>query len=235
MCNVHDLPGLYLFEEFISKEEEQEIIHHLDGTKHRANDFGHENQMCQQSNNNDHDADGDYYLPWKPSRFNGKHLGKRWGVHCSLKDRKVYPVDNPLPACIQAIMDRIETGPETKINNVHSQIRQIMKECKLNEANAIDYRRAKGDFLKNHVDDRQLSKEPIANLSLAGDCYMTFRRESGRKLPSVADETKVLLKRRTLQILTGSARYTYSHGIRNEDLLTDRRISITMRESPLSK
>ena len=110
-------------------------------------------------------------------------------------------------------------------------LKSIMKGYAPNEANAIDYRRAKGDYLKSHVDDRQLSKEIIANLSLAGDCYMTFQREK----PPTECEQKVLLKRRTLQVLTGSARYDYTHGIRNEDLLSDRRISVTMRESPLTK
>lgn len=191
------IPGLRLYEEFISIEEEEEIIRQLDGK-------GNEKE--------------DQYLPWRPSTFNGKHFGKRWGVHCSLRDRKVYPEDNPLPSTIQSLAHKI------------SEMKDVMKMCKPNEANAIDYRRANGDYLRSHVDDRQLSKEPIANLSLVGDCWMIFRKER-----PPYDEKKVLLKRRTLQILTGSARYDYSHGLRNEDLLSDRRVSVTMRESPVSK
>lgn len=105
-----------------------------------------------------------------------------------------------------------------------------------NEANAIDYRRAGGDYLKAHVDDRRLSREPIANLSIVGDCVMTYRREKRRGGVEGGDGAveRVLLKRRTLQVLTGKARYDYSHGIGNEDLLSDRRISITIRESPIS-
>ena len=105
-----------------------------------------------------------------------------------------------------------------------------MAGCVPNEANAIDYHRKQGHWLQNHVDDRQLSKEPIANLSVAGDCYMTFRNERVR-----GESKRVLLPRRTLQVLTGKARYDYSHGICNKDLLSDRRVSITMRESPLTK
>jgi alkylated DNA repair protein alkB family protein 4 len=138
-----------------------------------------------------------------------------------LRDRKVYPQDNPLPPLLLNLIDRI------------SQL-QIMKGCVPNEANAIDYHKKNGDYLKNHVDDRQLSKEPIANLSLAGDCFMTFRLERHTAPQHFPKERKVLLKRRTLQILTSNARYDYSHGIQNEYLLSDRRISITMRESPLS-
>lgn len=199
-CSV---PGLFLFEEFITEEEEHELINHLDGIDRKH----HNNKQS-------------FLPPWKPSTFNGRHMGKRWGVHCSLKDRKVYPAENPLPQPIQNIIQKITNHPRMK----HS----IMKGCTPNEANAIDYRRANGDYLKSHVDDRQLSKEPIANLSLAGDCLMTFKNE--RK-----QNQKILLKKRTLQILTGGARYDYSHGIDNEDLLSDRRISITMRESPITK
>ena len=108
----------------------------------------------------------------------------------------------------------------------------------MNEANAISYSKSQNHHLEDHVDDRFLSKEVICNLSLLGDCRMTFTRvkdstkglDKGKK----GDEVKVLLKRRTLQVLTGEARYNYTHGIRNEDILGDERISITMRESPLT-
>ena len=45
------------------------------------------------------------------------------------------------------------------------------------------------------------------------------------------DIYRVFLPRRTLQILTGRARYHYRHGIHNADLSSERRISITLRES----
>mmetsp|Transcript_13162 Transcript_13162/g.24735 ORF Transcript_13162/g.24735 Transcript_13162/m.24735 type:complete len:400 (-) Transcript_13162:1528-2727(-) len=199
LSNNEPLPGLFIFEDFITPQEEEEIISMLDGKGSHADSF----------------------LTWKASKFNGKHAGKRWGVHCSLKDRKVYPQDTPLPPLL--------------LNLINAKIRQLqeMKGCIPNEANAIDYRQKNGDYLKNHVDDRQLSKEPIANLSLAGDCFMTFRLERHSAPDHFPKVQKVLIKRRTLQVLTSNARYDYSHGIDNEDLLDERRISITMRESPL--
>ena len=189
------IPGLFLFEEFVTKEEEEMIIQLLDGER---------------------------ILKWKQSSFGGKHFGKKWGVDCSLRDRKVYAEQHPLPGPIQKIIQRVTA------------MDHVMKGCIPNEANAIDYRREKGDYLKSHVDDRQLSKEPIANLSLAGDCFMTYRLEKKNE-QNLAVEKKILLKRRMLQVLTGRARYDYSHGIKNEDLLSERRISVTMRESPLSE
>jgi len=191
------IPGLHLFESFISEEEEEMILSELDGS---CPEYRHE------------------FLPWKQAKFNGSNKGKRWGVHCNLRDRRVYAPENPMPHFFDAILSE-------RLKRV-----QPMAGCIPNEANAIDYRRKQGHWLQSHVDDRQLSKEPIANLSVAGDCYMTFRNE---RVAGV--EERVLLKRRTLQVLTGKARYDYSHGISNDDLLSDRRVSITMRESPLTK
>jgi alkylated DNA repair dioxygenase AlkB len=106
-----------------------------------------------------------------------------------------------------------------------------MSGCVPNDANAIDYRRKHGNALTSHVDDRKKHKEPIANLSLAGSCYMTFRNQN-RERNLAVEERRVLLRPRTLQVLTGKARYDFSHGIANNDLLSDRRVSLTIRETP---
>ena len=101
----------------------------------------------------------------------------------------------------------------------------------INECNAISYKRREGHELEPHVDDRKLSTSIIANLSLCGDCIMTY--SCIKPKPRCVDSVDVLLKRRTLQIQSGSARYDYSHGILNSNLLNNRRVSITFRESPL--
>ena len=187
------IPGLFLYEDFVSEEEEQGILKYLDSES----------------------------IQWKKSFFNGLSFGKRWGVHCNLRDKLVSAAENPLPDFIHEILvPKLKDLPP-------------VKGCIPNEANAIDYRRKQGHWLKSHVDDRKLSKEPICNLSLAGDCYMTFKNEPMHR-NLAAKEQKVLLKRRCLQVLTGGARYDFSHGIANEDLLGDRRVSVTMRESPLT-
>lgn len=192
------IPGLYIYENFITEEDEARILAYLDGT------LGDES-----------------FVPWTPATFNGKFSGKRWGVHCNLRDKRVTAAERPLPDFVQSLI-LPKLAALAPMAGIHP-----------NEANAIDYRRDMGHYLKSHVDDRQLSKEPIANLSLAGDCYMTFTNVSPRRNTSVM-QSKVLLKRRTLQILTGAARYDYSHGIEHSDLLSARRVSVTMRESPLT-
>ena len=189
--NSEPLPGLFLFNNFITKEEEAAILTFLD------------------------DASTN---PWKHGTFNGSHVGKRWGVHCNLRDRRVGSAEHELPSFVADLLI-------PRLHRIYA-IKGIVP----NEANAIDYRREQGHFLTHHVDDRKLSKEPIANLSLAGDCYMVFNNEASLAKESVP----VLLEQRTLQVLTGKARYCYSHGIANCDLLSDRRVSITMRESPMT-
>lgn len=199
-CSSEPIPGLFLFEDFITEEEEAEIMAQLDG---ESVAYRHE------------------FLPWNACHFNGSHDGKRWGVHCNLRDRKVSAPENPLPDFVQRmLLSKLKTFSQ-------------MTGCAPNEANAIDYRKHKGHWLEAHVDDRQLSKEPIANLSLAGDCIMTFRNVAPNRNTTGPVE-RVLLKRRTLQILTGKARYDFSHGIAHEDLISDRRVSVTMRESPVT-
>ena len=195
------IPGLFIYEEFITVEEERQILSELDGSD--AASVGE-------------------FLPWKLANFNGPHLGKRWGVHCNLRDRMVEAAENPLPNFVKQIL-------MPKLLSL-----QPMNGCVPNEANAIDYRREQGHHLSAHVDDRKLSKESIANLSLAGDCYMTFRNVAPNRNTAVTVK-RVLLKRRCLQILTGKARYDFSHEIQDADLLSDRRVSVTMRESPLTK
>mmetsp|Transcript_102111 Transcript_102111/g.295439 ORF Transcript_102111/g.295439 Transcript_102111/m.295439 type:complete len:361 (+) Transcript_102111:105-1187(+) len=201
ITSIHDPdapPGLFLYPDFITREEEDALIQMLD--------------------------DPSAIPPWKMARFNGQHVGKRWGVHCNLRDRKVSAPEQELPVLLQKVVF-------SRLSQLDCWKRaSIVAPFRPNEANAIDYRKQRGDWLQAHVDDRQLSKEPIANLSLAGTCIMTFANAK------VAGQhpCQVTLPPRCLQVLTGPARYNYSHAIDNKDLLSDRRISITMRESPLT-
>jgi len=226
------VPGLFVYEDFITEEEERIILAALDDNQDRYT-LPHNMENIIKHNLTDGQP---VQNPWKSCNFNGKHFGKRWGVHCNPRDRRVSAPQHPLPPFLtQTILPRLRLL-EIFINNRINNKRLFSKrsKCSLenaNEANAIDYRRKMGHSLTPHVDDRQMSKEPIANISLAGDCYMTFTNVKEKIAP---DEKKVLLKRRTLQILTGSSRYDYSHGIKNSDILSDRRVSITIRESPLT-
>jgi alkylated DNA repair protein alkB family protein 4 len=82
-----------------------------------------------------------------------------------------------------------------------------------------------GHWLKAHFDDRHVSGELLANISLCGDCYMTYTHGS------TGVQKRVRLPRRCLQVVTKDSRYAWTHGIANEDLLDERRVSLTFRSS----
>jgi hypothetical protein len=168
---------------------------------------------------------------WKAGFFNGCSINKRWGVHCNLRDRRVDGESHPLPPLLVDML-----SPKIKQLNV-----PCLKDWGMNEANAIIYRPRDGHWLKHHCDDRFLSKEGICNLSLVGPCKMTYTRIKPSTTKGLATLTsndielvKVQLNPGTLQVLTGQARYDFTHGITKDDLQGEERISVTMRQSPLT-
>ena len=107
------------------------------------------------------------------------------------------------------------------------------------EANAIDYRKSKQHYLGAHFDDRQLNRGILVNLCLLSDCVMTYVKP-GKARKSEARGSKegvvdILLPRRSLQVQTGETRYDWIHSISSENLLGERRVSITFRECCLEK
>ena len=103
-----------------------------------------------------------------------------------------------------------------------------------NECNANSYRPATGHYLEAHMDDRQLSGELLATLSLGGECEMEFVREHSG--PSRAP-VHVRLPRRSLQVMTGEARYEWTHAIPRRCFGAGclRRVSVTFRGQGLSR
>ncbi len=67
--------------------------------------------------------------------------GKAWGVRMDLAKRKVQEATVPMPLLLKQLADRMRSLP-------------ILAKFHPNEANAIDYHRARGNCLKPHVDDR---------------------------------------------------------------------------------
>ncbi|KAH7373587.1 hypothetical protein KP509_17G063600 [Ceratopteris richardii] len=158
--------------------------------------------------------DMDLRNPWRLSTFNGLHLGKGYGMITNLRKRCVCPANFEMPKVLMPILERMRESVS------------VLKDFCPNETNAIDYCKHKGHWLKPHVDDRQISGTILVNLSLCGDCRMTYARERGP-----CEIYKVLLRRRCIQILTGESRYSFTHSILNDDLLDPRRVSMTFRQS----
>jgi alkylated DNA repair dioxygenase AlkB len=201
-----NLPGLWLIDNFISEEEENDIISRLNADK----------------------------TPWHHSSFNGDCLSKCFGVRTQfgpsyIQERLVRVNDlskgeYDIPEYLLPYMDRLECF-----------IKQFGKEYRLpsaltsfspNECNANCYVKSDKHYLTAHCDDRVLSGPVLMNLSLNGLSHMTYGNES------VGHETvKVELPRRCLQLVTGPARFNYSHKINAEDIIDEKRMSITFRHS----
>ena len=212
------LPGHFVVENFVTTAEETALVAFLDDRRRSG--------------------------VWKPSTFNGKHLGKKWGVEVDLKRRTVAsPGRRPMPPELLALAARLRDlaaedlaaapgggGGESRRAMPRAAARAVATFAP-NEANAIDYRRALGMELEPHCDDRQMSSGVLVNLSLLGDCVMTYAPDARSRRNACVAATDAFLPRRSLQIQSGSTRYDFSHAIRNENLLADRRGSATFRES----
>ncbi|MCO5561098.1 hypothetical protein L7F22_014719 [Adiantum nelumboides] len=146
--------------------------------------------------------------------FISEKTGKAYGLNTDLGKRCARPVIFEMPKVLMPIMERMRTTIP------------VLKDFWPNGTNAIDYCKNKGHWLKAHVDDRQLSGTVVVNVSLCGDCKMTYERERGPR-----ESYKVLLRRRCIQVLTGESRYNFTHSIHNDDLLDPRRVSMTFRQS----
>ncbi len=160
---------------------------------------------------------------------------------CSLlplrSSRAVFPESVPFPTWLAPLVARLRTA--------HPMLRRFAP----NHANAIEYVRSRNDYLVPHVDDRQLSGDLIVNLSFAGGAVMTYARESrggaprgreSRRLGDVRPQegpgvVRVQLPRRCAQVQSGASRYDFTHQIWSGDVLDERRVSITLRESPVTR
>lgn len=195
--------GLVLVEDFITEQEELELIKVLDE---------------------------DDRQPWKFSSFNGNCYSKSFGyvTQFGLPDElRLVRKNNELageyniPPEFQRFVDRLHRIVAANMSQFPSEVRDF----KPNECNSNSYRKSENHYLRPHYDDRTLSGPLLMNLSLAGSGIMTYVR------PSDSSSVEVSLPRRCLQIVTGAARWYYTHEIKQHHILDERRVSITWRQA----
>lgn len=184
---------------------------------------------------------------WKLDNFNGPKMIQFYGVGIDYKTRTVTNTTRPaVPPFLQPLFQKMRDEVP------------ILNDFFPNQVGCNAYHRKEGQHIKAHVDDRTLSGPFIANLSLLCHSYMTFTPERSQPktlscplvviddgppslpvfrtpegAPATDERLEVLLPRRSLQIMTGDSRYYWKHAILTENLLDDRRISITMRQLSL--
>ena len=195
MAKVKCLEGLYQFENFITEGEAAGLI---------------------ESFNTIHEV-------WPDTYNAGQHRSFSWGVkadYSAKKNRKPNPSAGELttPDFLQPFIERI-CEPDRPWSCITANWRP-------NEGNVNCYVKSRGDFLRDHYDDRALSGPIVASLTLTGSCRLSFK-DFGRTAtqPQVVAGTvtslschHVPLHALSLQLLTGKARYNYTHGCPNEDL-----------------
>ena len=89
-----------------------------------------------------------------------------------------------------------------------------------------------GQGIKDHVDCEPCFTDTVASLSLGSKCVMHFTEKDTRRV------VPVLLEPRSLVVLTGPARYEWTHGIpprKSDEIRADcfrrsRRVSLTFRQ-----
>lgn len=206
-CRVESfdsIPGLTVIYDFISEEEELNLVNRLESDKR---------------------------VPWRYSPFNGQCHSKEYGVVTQFglpsEARVVRAIDKSkgecdMPEYVYFLFERLQFVAKCHPRQFPANIQKFIP----NSFNVNQYLKSRKDYLKFHYDDRFLSGDHLMNLSLVGTSYMTY--QDYNKPPTEYD---VHLPRRCLQIVSGLARYRYLHGIKAENFLDETRISLTFRQA----
>eukprot|EP00960_Hanusia_phi_P037854 753154-Hanusia_phi.AAC.3 len=94
---IHGVPGLFQFPDFITEQEEDQLLKSLDS----GNKSPSVVLKCWSS----------WHSRWQPSSFNGECMTQRWGVVTDLKRRSVRPCsplrgEEDLPGFLRDIVGR---------------------------------------------------------------------------------------------------------------------------------
>eukprot|EP01062_Namystynia_karyoxenos_P037779 TRINITY_DN27485_c0_g1_i1.p1 TRINITY_DN27485_c0_g1~~TRINITY_DN27485_c0_g1_i1.p1 ORF type:complete len:314 (+),score=80.57 TRINITY_DN27485_c0_g1_i1:50-991(+) len=202
------IPGMYQFTDFITPAEEGALLADFDS------------------------------LPWYFGTNRDKIRSARWGVFTDFGKRAVTQgtagaSDDDLPPCLAPLRTRLLEQNRPWSGMLQGWIP--------NEGNANEYVSAQRQSLTDHFDDRALSGPIVAMVSLLGRCDMTFLWHRGHTQPQIdrgavspRPPIKVHMPPRSLTLLTGQARYDYTHGIRAEDFPDPRRYSVVFRQAKLT-
>ena len=88
----------------------------------------------------------------------------------------------------------------------------------------LEYRPERGSSIDAHLDDWWLWGERLVTLNLLSDTVLSFTDD---RRPSVS--VLVGLRRRSLVVVAGPARYEWAHAVRRRHV-TGRRVAMTFRE-----
>lgn len=196
------IQGNFLVPDFISMEEEKELLRFLDDT----------NRLEPQ---------------WTLRNFNGPAYGQIWGIRTNLKARQLLEPIHPIPSIFGILIRRMRTGLGGPKQNPLAEF--YPNEANALDYHRprghylgahCDDRYLSGPILVN------LCLAGDATMTYTRENSRVSRHGS---VGDDVDACRVYLPRRALQIQLGKVRYSYTHAIRHEDFHNDRRVSITFR------
>ena len=203
------VPGLYQFENFLTEQEAARTVACLD----------------------------EWRQPWPEGRTVGPFRLMQWGVRYDRelgRYRQQRAGEASTPDFLQFLIERMcEPGRAWSA---------ITANWRPNEGNANSYVRERGDHLRQHFDDRAFSGRIIASVTLLGNSVLSLKEyprstlgpdiDAGRVVQA-SPTRRVPLPSLCLQLLTGDARYNYTHECGVDDLLDPRRVSVVFRQAKM--
>eukprot|EP00758_Cryptobia_borreli_P009661 Tbor_TRINITY_DN5500_c0_g1::TRINITY_DN5500_c0_g1_i1::g.12831::m.12831/K10766/ALKBH4; alkylated DNA repair protein alkB homolog 4 len=200
------LEGLLIIPDFISVEEEHEIVCFLDdGCKNR-------------------------FEGWKLSQ-NGRRK-QDFGPNPNFKKKKLKlraglpGMPEELRPFLTRVGNLLDKTPYTPCRPQNQQTEEenknpIMRPFRVAECSSLDYDEDCQSSLDPHIDDTWLWGDRVVGMSLLNTTVMTFVGKN-----KMVD---VVLKPRSLFVMSGPSRYEWLHGIR-AGRASGRRVSVTTRE-----
>lgn len=213
--NCGGVPGLYLLRNFLTEDEESQLIgaidrEHWTGTNksRRTQVFQHCARVQVDTQSQCVDELHQLYVPWKDD---GRVLIQKEGADMiPLPPHAVETALRILAMCQNHLSESGISWHDYNITDTSS------TELQMNEYSPES-------TLRYHYDNTVNYKEVIFGVSLVCDCCLYFVNTHGQ-------EHKIVVPARSLYLMTGPARYQFKHGIKENSLLFgDRRVSMTYR------
>ena len=215
-------PGVFLWEDFISEEEEKELIGSMDQDAWNQSQSGRWKQVMMNTL-----SENLYFLlqlcklverycnkPYSPLIWS-----QDFGPKVNFKKRKVRAGDfSGLPALSQKLVLRMQREPSLAGF-------QPVEQCNL------DYHPQRGSAIDPHLDDSWLWGERLVTINMLSDTTLTLSLEQGLPELGLAEEVHVAVRlpHRSLVVLHGEARHRWKHAIHRWDV-HERRVCSTYRE-----
>eukprot|EP01060_Flectonema_neradi_P021132 TRINITY_DN28655_c0_g1_i1.p1 TRINITY_DN28655_c0_g1~~TRINITY_DN28655_c0_g1_i1.p1 ORF type:complete len:280 (+),score=31.38 TRINITY_DN28655_c0_g1_i1:113-952(+) len=163
----------------------------------------------------------------------GNYEAVRWGALVDYAGRKATEGSNT-PEFLNPIIK--------KLRDPAAPWASYLRDWVPNEGNICNFIKSRGDNLRDHFDDRLLSGPIIVSIGLLGTATLTFKSfpksatqpQIDAGLVSPVNSFSNHLPEFSLQLLFGKARYEYTHGIANNNLHTERRMSLVLRQVKVS-